>query len=207
MNKTILKSSVILFAAIVALTGSTSSFFTSQISITGNQFSATDTWPTKIVVNEVYYDVDAGHGEEGKNEWIELYNPQSYAVNIKNWSITDNSGVAYTINPDVSIPGHGFALLSHDSSTWSYWGSPSVLTVNLGGSFTGGWLGNDGDRVILKNPSGEIIDKMSYGTDISAFSPACLDVGEGHSLERSPDGQDTNTAGDFVDRAAPTPGT
>lgn len=214
ISKNILKSSVILFAALVALTGGTSSYFTSQVSVTGNQFS-TGTWPEKIVINEVYYDVDArtyphGQGvkteEEGKNEWIELYNPNNFAVNIKDWSITDNSGIVYQINPNVSIPAHGFALLSHDNDTWHFWGDPSALTINLGGSFSGGWLSNSGDRVILKDALGNVVDQMSYGTDTYAFSPSCPDVAEGHSLERHPDGADTNTKNDFVDRTTPTPG-
>ena len=47
---------------------------------------------------------------------------------------------------------------------------------------------------------------MSYGDDTSQLNPSETDVVEGHSLEREPDGVDTNTNADFVDRTIPTPG-
>lgn len=208
---------IFLIAAIVFITVSTSgAYFSNTATVIGSQFS-TGYW-SNVVINEVYYDTgtrtfDNGNGskteEEGKNEWIELYNSNSFAVNIKNWSITDNSGVAHPINANVNIPAHGFALLSHDNDTWHFWGDPSganIITVNLGGSPGSGWLGNDGDRIILKDANGTVIDQMSYGTDVTAFSPACPDVIQGHSLERNPLGHDTNTAADFIDKATPTPG-
>lgn len=212
MGKNILKSLFIIFAVLVASVGATGSYFSDQVSVVGNQFS-TGYW-SNVVINEVYYDVDARtypHGdgvkteEEGKNEWIELYNPNSFAINIKNWNITDNYQT-FTINPNVSIPAYGFVLLSHDNDTWHFWGDPSVLTINLGGSFGGGWLGNDGDRVILKNSSGDIVDQMSYGTDITILNPSATDVAPGHSLERSPVGFDSDWFTDFVERVTPTPG-
>jgi hypothetical protein len=36
--------------------------------------------------------------------------------------------------------------------------------------------------------------------------PSCQNVREGHSLERQPAGTDTNTASDFIDNEAPSPG-
>ena len=216
MNKNILKSSIILFIALITLTGATGSYFTEQEIVHSNQFSAASYWPEAkpILINEVYYDIGVHtypHGggvkteEEGKNEWIELYNPNSFAVNIKNYKIGNTSN-EFTINPNVSIPANGFAILSHDNSTWNFWSEPSVVKINLGGSVTGGWLGNDGDYVYLKNTSATIIDNMSYGTNTTAFSPSCLDVSSGHSLERDPDGKDTNVASDFANRTTPTPG-
>jgi len=212
MNKNILKSLFIVFAVLAASVGATGSYFSDEARISGNQFS-TGYW-SNVVINEVYYDVDARtypHGdgvkteEEGKNEWIELYNPNNFAVDIKDYKI-GNSSREFTINPNVSIPAHGFALLSHDNDTWHFWGDPSVLTINLGGSVGAGWLKNNGDYVYLKDKADNIIDDMSYGINTTAFSPSCPDVSVGHSLERNPDGKDTNSASDFVDRVSPTPG-
>jgi len=207
--------------------GLTKAYFSSKENIKDNKFSiktatitstasstetatstSTSTY-TNIVINEVYYDVDMTHGDEGRNEWIELYNPNASDVNIKDWSITDNSGVAHTINANVSIPGFGFALLSHDNNTWGYWGSPSgskIITTNLGGSPGSGWLGNSGDRVLLKNASNLLIDQMNYFDDTSIWNPACPDVSQGHSLSRGTLGSDTNQPSDFIDLSSPTPG-
>ena len=51
-----------------------------------------------------------------------------------------------------------------------------------------------------------VIDQMSYGTDTTAFDPACPGVKEGHSLERSPANVDTDTAADWIDQEFPNPG-
>ena len=204
----------IIFVVSVISIGTTGSYFSDTVTIDGNQFS-TGTW-SNIVINEVYYDTDArtfGNGnsfkteEEGKNEWIELYNPNSFPINIKDWSITDNT---YTklVAPNIDIPANGFALLSHDNSTWHFWGDPSgadIEIINLTGNTD--WLSNDGDKVVLKDSSGSIVDQMSYGDNTTVFSPACADVGQGHSLERKTlGGTDTNTAADFIKMTTPTPG-
>jgi len=213
--KSKLTKSIFLIAVVSTfLVGSSGAYFSDTAVVSGNQFS-TGTWDKHIVINEVYYDTGVSFfpngnnnksEEEGKNEWIELYNPNDIAINIKDWTITDNF-YTKTINPNASIPAHGFALLSHDNDTWHFWGDPSgsnIVTINLTGSTD--WLSNGGDRVILKNASGVTVDQMSYGTNTTVFNPACPDVAQGHSLTRSPLGHDTDSKNDFIDSTNPTPG-
>ena len=70
----------------------------------------------------------------------------------------------------------------------------------------GNGLGNSGDRLVLRDAAGRLVDAVSYGDDTTALSPAIPLVAAGHSLERSPPGHDTDAAGDFVDNAQPSPG-
>jgi len=45
----------------------------------------TGKWPSelpKLVINKVYYDVDARHGSQPANEWVELYNNTDAAIDI-----------------------------------------------------------------------------------------------------------------------------
>jgi len=157
-----------------------------------------------LVINEVYYDVGLGKGDEPANEWIEIYNASSQPVDLQNWQLCDNQYCrSITASSQVLRPGN-FAVITNNESTWGYWTMPpEALKVVLSPSLS---LGNDGDRVILKDNSGNVVDKMSYGNDSSVFNPPCPDIAAGHSLERSPAGKDTDTAGDFVDRSSPTPG-
>jgi len=166
----------------------------------------------RLVINEVYYDVCSGadcggnKGDEGKNEWIEIYNPTSNSVNISGWKICDNTSCEI-IPSSPAIPVGGFAIVTPQATTWDYWLIPAgVIKITLGISNIGNGLHNDDDRIILKDNLGNIVDQMSYGNDKTAFDPACPDVAEGHSLEREPAGKDTDTAADFVDRYPPTPG-
>jgi hypothetical protein len=140
-----------------------------------------------VVINKVYYDVDDEHGTEEKNEWIELYNPTDKNIDIKKWEICNNSECK-VINKQVSVPAFGYALLSHDNTTWTkYWDAPDyVETINLGTAPEDGWLGNDADMLILQDNYGNIIDQMNWGTPdagwVGVWNPGCPDVEEGHMV-------------------------
>ncbi|NMB56838.1 lamin tail domain-containing protein [Candidatus Beckwithbacteria bacterium] len=164
----------------------------------------------KIVINEVYYDVDDDHGKETSSqndEWIELYNPNDFAINLKNWTIQDN-GPSHTIsNSNRYIAAHGFAVIAKAAQTWTYWTIPDgVEKIQLGDQIGNG-LANDGDRLILKNANGGLVDQISWGTDRTIHNPSISDVAEGHSIARSPLGFDTDQASDWVNLTTPNPGT
>lgn len=166
-----------------------------------------------LVINKIYYDVDSSHGQETKNEWVEIYNPSDEPVDISGWFIKDN-GATSTIPNASPIPSHGFALLTGNSSTWTtYWKAvpPETVKIVLPGAKIGNGLANDGDRLILKDPSGRIVDQMSYEGDTSIFDPApplntsgnSYNLPEGHILGRDPTGYDTDTADDWHDFGIP----
>jgi hypothetical protein len=77
--------------------------------------------------------------------------------------------------------------------------------IVLGGRI-GNALGNDGDRLVLRDGSGAIVDAISWGRDTSVLNPAIADVPAGHSIERSAPGADTDSASDFADNESPSPG-
>lgn len=159
------------------------------------------TWGIRI--NKVYYDVDAEHGIEYDNEWIEIYNQTNQEIDISGWKICDNSECDDIPSSD-PIPAGGFALITAKDTTWDYWQIPDkVIKIVLADGRIGNGLANDGDRVILKMPDGTEVDAMSYGTDNYAFDPPAPDVEEGHILGRSPNGFDTNRASDWRDFGLP----
>ena len=164
-----------------------------------------------VVINEVYYDVASDKGSEGDtanpDEWVELYNNTGSPVNLKNWTITDNSDTRTISNSNKYIPANGFALLSKSAATWTFWTVPAAAEKIELGQKVGNGLANTGDVLVLKNNVGITVDAMNYGTDTSIWNPAATDVAEGHSLERDPDGDDTDLPADFIDRTTPTPGT
>ena len=70
----------------------------------------------------------------------------------------------------------------------------------------GNGLANSGDQVTLLNGSGLLIDTMSYGSNTTAFNPACPAIPEGQSLARAPSDRDTDTRGDWSPQVTPNPG-
>ena len=67
-------------------------------------------------------------------------------------------------------------------------------------------LENSGDDILFADKSDQVVDAVSYGSASFAFFPPVKKVSEGHSMERYPVDQDTNTASDWVEQARPAPG-
>jgi hypothetical protein len=157
-----------------------------------------------LLISEVYYDVDALHGGETANEWVELHNPTGSELNLAGLFIRD--GDSFDALPSISISPLGFVILTASSTTAGLWTFPAgVSIINLGGSIGNG-LANTSDALFLTDSASTTIDAMSYGTNVDGFNPALPDVNEGHSLSRTSLTSDTDTASDWEDTEAPTPG-
>jgi len=155
-----------------------------------------------LLISEVLYDP---LGTEPNREWIEIYNNTSSPVELTDWTISDNMSTD-VISPTVTIPVGGCLVIAASEEFYtSYPGFTGAIVFVADGKIGNG-LGNAGDRLIFKDSEGTVIDQMSYGTDTTVFNPACLDVAEGHSLERSPANVDTDTAADWIDQEFPNPG-
>jgi hypothetical protein len=156
----------------------------------------------RVLINEVMYDPD-GVGPDSDGEWVELYNAGEQPVSLGGWSLADATGADAL--PAVSVGPHEFVTIAaSDSIRQRYPGFAGTLVL-VGGRI-GNSLGNDGDRLTLRDPSGAIADAISWGQDTTVLAPAIADVPSGHSIERRVAGADTDSASDFVDNERPTPG-
>ncbi|MBI4079998.1 lamin tail domain-containing protein [Candidatus Kaiserbacteria bacterium] len=157
-----------------------------------------------VLLSEVYYAVDVAHGEKPANEWIEIYNGTQAAVNLGGWRIED----AFASDPipagTILSPGK-FLVVAATSSTRSLWNIESGAFVSVASSLGDG-LANGGDRIILKNASGAIVDALSWGTNTSIFKPSVPVAPYGYSTWRKSLTTDTNTASDWASQSKPSPG-
>lgn len=218
----------ILMATVSMSTLSIKAFFNDQEPAAGSMTSGA--WQSNcLVINEVFYHVDDAHGHDGEDghgkkedddrqsdhdEWFEIYNNCNRAVSLKKWTITDNEKTL-TIHSNKTVPAHGYGLISKSASTWTkHWGfkglgnleNIQIIEIGENGSPTHQVFDNAGDKLLLKNPDGVIIDQMNYGNNTVVWNPAVPGVAEGHSLARNPVGYDTDRPGDFVENALPSPG-
>lgn len=105
--------------------------------------------PDGVFVNEFLPDAAQdwngdGSGDE-KDEWIELYNNNSFAVELSGWQLDDaaNGGSApFTFPVGTVIGEHGFVVL---------YGRDTGLALN-----------NSSDDVRLLKPTGDVADTISY---------------------------------------------
>jgi hypothetical protein len=151
---------------------------------------------------------DNGNKSGINNEWVELYNPTDKDINLKNYYLVDNSSIPTKITANQTLKARSFVLLSKDNSTWKYWNVPKkILEIPLGRQIGDG-LQNNSDHLILYNANNKELDRMSWGTDVSGFTPPATNaaVPAGNSIERIIAGVDTDTVSDWHANSSPTPG-
>jgi len=160
-----------------------------------------------ILISEVYYDVESGRGAETVNEWVELYNPADTPVDIGGWSIGD-SALGRLLPGGTIVPAGGVILITNEEGLGEIWPEipGNVTIVALGLSINAGGLSNTGDALFLRDPSAELVDSVSWGSNTDAFDPAVPDADEGESIERIDLEVDTDTAADWTVNPLPNPG-
>ncbi|MGC8780040.1 MAG: lamin tail domain-containing protein, partial [Anaerolineae bacterium] len=156
-----------------------------------------------LVISEVLYD-PAPPGNESDLEWVELYNPTDLAVTLVGWSLRDNTSQDI-IPPTTLGPGQFLVIAAQESAFRERY--PGFIGNLVGlSSPIGNGLANTGDRVILADDRGTIVDAISYGNDKTFLDPPCPTVPEGSSLTRLRPWQDSDSAADWVANGSPDPG-
>jgi hypothetical protein len=120
-----------------------------------------------LVINEIMYDP-----LEGQNEWLELYNPTSFPVDIFDWTFGDKPTVSGSTNifsisgTSIIIQPGEFLVIAADSTLLSCFSSLRVSKSNVHLvilNHPGGFSFNDGgDAIVLKDLTGETIDSVMY---------------------------------------------
>jgi hypothetical protein len=120
---------------------------------------------TGIVISEI---------KPKTSDYIELFNPRSYAINIAGWQI-NVGGTIYTIASG-TIPAGGYLVINRKSfSPWA--------PVN--------WLPDTGASISLLNPSGGNVDQVTY--------PGVSNAADSFSRYVSPTGTPVDTDNDAND--------
>jgi len=125
--------------------------------------------PLSIFINE-WMAANAGFiadpADGDFDDWFELYNPNSVAVNLGNYSLTDrpaDPNGRWTIPVGVSIPANGFLLVWADEET----GQNSTNSPDLHAGFK---LGQDGEAIGLFAPDGSLVDSVTFGPQTNNVS-------------------------------------
>jgi hypothetical protein len=112
-----------------------------------------------IVINEINYNPSSTFNSE---DWVELYNPQSYPVSLTGWYFSDSEdNHRYNIPAGTTIPAYGYLVLSR---YYSYFHAKFPNTTNVVGDFEFG-LNGGGELIRLFNPAGQIADQVTYDDD------------------------------------------
>jgi hypothetical protein len=139
--------------------------------------------PSPVVINEVMPSNKTTCGDEfnERNDWIELYNKGSEALDLGGYTMTDD-----TASPRKSVLPDGVVIEAQ--SVLLFWADK---TPDQGKTHLSFKLSSKlGEEVVLYDPDGKLVDQYRW-------SKAYPDI----SFARVPDG-----TGDFVDCLTPTCG-
>jgi hypothetical protein len=126
------------------------------------------------VINEINYNSAA---DFDPGDWVEIYNPQPYDVNVSGWVFKDEVDIhSFTLPQGTIMPANGFLVLVADTTAFDAL-FPSVSN-RLGN--TGFGLSGNGELLRLYNPDVLLIDTVHY--DDTAPWPTEPD-GNGPTLE------------------------
>lgn len=101
----------------------------------------------KVIINEIAW---MGTPESFQDEWLELYNPNSFEVDLSGWTLLALDG-SPKINLEKSIPAQGFYLLERTDNLTL----PSIKADLI----YKGALNNKGEKLELRNDGGQLVDE------------------------------------------------
>jgi len=108
-------------------------------------------------------------------DWIELYNNTNSSLSTNELFLTDDSTNLLKWNiPDINIPANGYLILWADEKH------------NEGIKHTNFKLANGGEKLILSNNSGQIIDYLNFPTQSTNVGYARIPNGTGNFVYNTP---------------------
>lgn len=121
---------------------------------------------------------DPAIGNETTNEWIELFNYGTNAVDLTGWSISDEGSDNDIIGAITINPGDFVILAKSKTYFEAQWlsGVPNARVIEL--AIT---LADGEDEIILSDPDGNLIWSLSYVDDETAGDATYLGTSENSS--------------------------
>jgi hypothetical protein len=134
------------------------------------------------IINEIMYQPFAGDAE-----YVEFVNAGPRTIDLCRWVLRDDKGPGVILPPVLNgatvLPPGGVAVVASDSSIFNRF--PALREMDPGRVLVRSHgfpaLNNSGDRLVLCDPTGSVIDSVAY--DPAWHNPAVVDH-TGRSLEK-----------------------
>ncbi|MDZ7658602.1 lamin tail domain-containing protein [Fodinibius sp.] len=138
----------------------TSDIFGNTIASTDTSFTFYDPSPVDsgdIAINEFMYAPPAN-----SSEYIELYNHSDKSLDLQGWTLSDNRETfkGTISNNQFIIPPDSFVVIAPDNTIESEY--PNIVLLTMG-DFPA--LNNGGDRIIIRDQNGILLDSLQYTSD------------------------------------------
>lgn len=111
----------------------------------------------QVVINEILFAPPSGG-----SEWVELFNRSDDPIDLRAWTLSDAdfSSAQILTEERFPLPPEGYVVVVQDESTFSQ-DFPDILAPIL---VPPKWpsLNNTEDTIVLRDPTGRIMDRVSY---------------------------------------------
>jgi hypothetical protein len=147
--------------ASTAASASTNIRLSANASLTAN-FKRGSTLTTSIVINEINYN---SPDFPNSGDWVELHNPNTTAVDISGWYLSDESNAYFNLPVGTVLAPGAFLLLVENGADFRavYTGVGNLLgDFGDNSIFESFKLSNGGERIQLRNANGALIDEVRY---------------------------------------------
>jgi hypothetical protein len=135
-------------------------------------FSCTsDVQPTqRVIINELLADPpndpsgdlnEDGWYDTTEDEFIELVNPSSKAIDLSGWTIADDTKVRFTFPQGVQLPGRSAVVVFGGGDPSALGSTGALLFVAKKGLR----LANKGDTIVVRSHTGAIVDRVFFGAE------------------------------------------
>ena len=127
-----------------------------------------------VSFSEIMYDPD---GSDAGYEWIEIKNNSENKENLKDWKFCEgkDTTVCHSLreddNPDFNLEGNSFGIITDDREKFLEKNNFSGLVIESTGFSL---LNSEGEKLELKNSSGNIIDAIIYNPESGGKAGATL---------------------------------
>lgn len=109
-----------------------------------------------VLINEIFADPTPVVGLPD-GEFVELYNPGTFDIDLDGWSFADQSSSASL--PNFVLQAGAYVIICNSADEAAFAGYGDVIGLNLP------TLNNGGDNLTLRNADGDVIDAVSYSSD------------------------------------------
>jgi hypothetical protein len=121
-----------------------------------------------LVINEFMY----APRTDGGGEWVELYNISADTINLRAWTIGDNSTRSRITSKDIFILPREYVTLASDSAMLAIWDVDGIF-IETEKAIPG--LNNTKDSIVVRDHCDRIIDALEYSAAWGSQSGVSLE--------------------------------
>lgn len=112
----------------------------------------------QVVITEIM--ANPGVVLDSKGEWFEIFNPTAASVDLINWTLRDKSTNQHAITSSLVLKPGQYMVLGNNKNV------ATNGSVKVDYAYSGFYLSNDSDQILLWNSKGVLVDQVEYDTTL-----------------------------------------